>query len=84
VVFVPAARVTHFNVQQDLSGWKLAEHRKGILAYFTLYRPRWQATIIRLSILVSHGLTALAARPFNKASADAHWLAARMAATWKL
>ncbi|PJF39343.1 MAG: hypothetical protein CUN54_08920, partial [Phototrophicales bacterium] len=39
VVLVAEARIIHHNEAQDLTGWKLTEHRKSILAYFTKYRP---------------------------------------------
>lgn len=84
VVFVPAARVTHFNQQQDLSGWKLAEHRKGILAYFLLYRPHWQAVIIRLGIAFFHALATFSLFFFNRQGASSHWQTTQMALKWKL
>jgi len=84
VVFVPSARVTHYNLAQDLSGWKLTEHRKGVLAYFLQYRPAWQAHIIRLAIILSHTLASFVTVPFNRDVARTHWQTVRMGMTWKI
>lgn len=84
VVFLPSACVTHHNLSQDLSGWKLTEYRKSVLAYFVQYRPAWQAFVIRLSIVLTHLLAALVNMPFRRDAARTHWQTVRMALTWKL
>lgn len=73
VILIPTARIVHYNPGQDISGWKLAEHRKGILSYFTAYRPRWQAAIIRLSIIFFNFWAAVFWFPFNRENAHSHW-----------
>lgn len=83
IVLVADSLVTHFNDNQDLSGWKLAEHRKSILNYFLLYRPRWQAAIIRIGIILAHSPLAVLCRPFNPALARSHWQAALVGLAWR-
>jgi N-acetylglucosaminyl-diphospho-decaprenol L-rhamnosyltransferase len=82
VALVTEAQVTHYSPKQDLSGWKLAEHRKSILSYYQRYRPAWQMVVIRLSIIVFHTLYALVLWPFNRAVAASHWQTVRMGRTW--
>ena len=82
IAVVGGAAVVHHNASQDLSGWKLAEHRKGILNYYVRYRPRWQAVVIRAAIVACHGVRAAAtALPIPKQS-RAEWQTVRMALTW--
>lgn len=80
--FVAEAKVTHFNKEQDLKGWKLVEHRKGILNYFQRYRPRWQTLIIRCGIVIAHGLAAFFQIPFNRNQAAAHWKTVQLGLFW--
>ncbi len=84
IVFVPSSRITHYNPKQDLSGWKLAEHRKGMLAYFSKYRPRWQAVVIRLSIIFFNFWAALFWFLFDRENAHAHWLTMKMGLRWRM
>jgi GT2 family glycosyltransferase len=82
VVFVAAAHVTHYNPTTDLTGWKLAEHRKAILGYFLRYRPRWQYTVIRGAIILTHSTYAALYALFQPAKRRAHWATVKMA--WQL
>jgi len=82
IALVADALITHFNETQDLSGWKLAEHQKSILNYFLLYRPHWQAAVIRASIVLAHAPLALLCLPFNQEWAHSHWQAACVGLTW--
>jgi GT2 family glycosyltransferase len=78
VVLVSEARITHFNPQQELTGWRLAEHRKGILNYYLRYRSHWQALMIRAGIVFFHTLWAVLNMPFRHSEAHSHWLAVRV------
>ncbi len=78
VVFVAEARVIHYNPANDLTGWRLAEHRKGIICYFQKYRSPWQAVVLRGSVVGFHGLGALLLAPFNREKARAHWKAVQV------
>ena len=82
VLFVPQVQITHYNLNQPLDGWKLAEHRKSILNYFIRYRPQWQAVLIRLSIVVLHGLWMILNLPFSQERARQHGLAAQVGLRW--
>lgn len=84
VVLLPGATVTHYNPTTDLTGWKLAEHRKSLIALFTRYKPRWQSWLIRSAIVFFHSLYALLNWPFNRAESRAHAQAVRMALAFKL
>lgn len=84
VVFVPSARVTHYNREADLSGGKLIEARKGILAYFLLYRPAWQVIVVRLSIILCHTLAMMVTLPFDRKRANTHWQTVKIGATWNI
>lgn len=83
IVLVAEAKVTHYNPATDISGWRLAEHRKGTLAYFSRYRPRWQAAMIRMAIIGFHGIWALVNLPFNRPRSRDHWRTVRLAVSWK-
>ncbi len=82
VVFVSGACITHYNIEQKVQGWKLVEHRKGILNYFHRYRPRWQTRVIRGGIVMAHGLAAIFQIPFDSAQASAHWKTVQLGLTW--
>src|SRR5690606_32239801 len=56
IALVANESIKHFNVTQELIGWRLAEHRKGMLSFFCRHRPRWQVWILRASIIFFHGL----------------------------
>lgn len=79
IAVVSDARVIHLNESQDLSGWRLAEHRKGILGYFIRYKPRWQQYTIRAVIAMAHGLRGLVMIPFDRSDSYANWQAFRIA-----
>ncbi|MCU0515188.1 MAG: glycosyltransferase [Anaerolineae bacterium] len=79
VVLVTEALVTHLNPTNDLTGWRLAEHRRGTLAYFYRYRQRWEGQVLRAGIVVLHGLWALLLRPVHPARSRDHAGAVRMA-----
>jgi hypothetical protein len=83
VMFVPQVIITHYNLSQPLEGWKLAEHRKSILNYFIRYRPRWQAQLIRASIVIFHGLWALLNLPFSRQRFHQHKQAAQIGLWWR-
>jgi GT2 family glycosyltransferase len=83
VMFVPQVVITHYNLSQLLEGWKLAEHRKSILNYFIRYRPRWQAWIIRVTIVMFHGLWALLNLPFSRQRVHQHWKAVQIGLWWQ-
>lgn len=82
VAVVAETRVIHLNENQDLSGWRLAEHRKGILSYFIRYKPHWQQFVIRAVIAVAHGLRGFLLTPFDRSAAEENWQAFRVA-FWK-
>jgi GT2 family glycosyltransferase len=79
VVLLADTSITHFNVEQPLEGWKLTEHRKGMLSYYLRYRPAWQGFVLRISIFILHGLRAALSLLFARERAQAEWAAARMA-----
>jgi len=84
IVFMPQVAVTHYNVRRLPTGWKLAEHRKSILAYFLRYKPRWQSVIVRVSIIIFHLLWAFLNLPISRGQARQHWLAVRVGLHWRL
>ena len=77
------ATIIHFNEAQDFLGWKLAEHRKGILNYYVRYRPHWQALIIRVSIISFHSIRGIANTLFDRRQSRSEWQTVRMALSWK-
>jgi GT2 family glycosyltransferase len=79
IALVAETSVTHYNSEQPLKGWKLAEHRKGILNYYVRYRPEWQALIIRAALIGLHSLRALGASLFDRGQAAAELRVVRMA-----
>jgi GT2 family glycosyltransferase len=79
VVFVPTTRITHFNTSQELSGWKLAEHRKAILCYFLRYKTRWETKVLRFTIFTLHGVRGTFLRIAGRKSASDHFAAAKIA-----
>ena len=83
IAIVGDAIIIHHNEAQDLMGWKLAEHRKGILNYYVRYRPRWQALIIRVSIILFHSIRAVATALFDRSQSHSEWQTMRMALSWK-
>jgi GT2 family glycosyltransferase len=87
LVLVTEARVTHYGVGQArlrLGGWLLVEDRKASLAYYLQYRPRRQALVVRLEIIIFHSLYTLGWFPFSRQRAADHWRVARMATTYRL
>ncbi|MBL8146976.1 MAG: glycosyltransferase family 2 protein [Anaerolineae bacterium] len=80
---VGEAEVIHLNQSQDLSGWRLAEHRKGMLTYFIRYQPPWQSLILRGAISFFHGLYALLWWPVDRARSISHWRACGVGWNWK-
>jgi GT2 family glycosyltransferase len=79
IVVVADTHVTHFNVEQKLEGWVLAEHRRGILNYFCRYRCAWQAWSIRAGIVFFHGIRYFFNLIFNRQAAPGDRLAVQMA-----
>lgn len=84
VALLPGAKVTHYNPTTDLKGWKLAEHRKSLIALFTRYKPRWQSLIVRAAIIVFHGLYGLLNRPFSPDESRAHAGAVKIALSFQI
>ncbi len=84
IVLVAEAQITHYNPQSELRGWKLAEHRKSILHYFSTYKSKTQAAIIRIAIIGTHSLMALCYFPFDRKTAHDHWQAVKIGLYWKL
>jgi GT2 family glycosyltransferase len=85
VAIVPQAQVTHYGSGQaelELHGWQLVEDRKAILNYFIKHKPRWQALIIRLAIILAHGLTGLFWWLVRSQRAQAHFETARVGLAW--
>jgi GT2 family glycosyltransferase len=79
---VAEAEVTHLNLAQDLSGWKLAEHRKGMLNYFIRYKPRWQAMVLRAALVIAHAMHAALWFPVSRPRSHAHAQAVKVGLTW--
>lgn len=80
---VGEAEVIHLNQSQDLAGWKLAEHRKGMLNYFIRYQPRWQAIVLRAAITLFHGLYAALWWPVDRTRSKSNWQACLVGWQWK-
>lgn len=80
---VGETEVIHLNLSQDLVGWKLAEHRKGMLNYFVRYQPQWQAVALRAAMIFFHALYALVWLPFDRLRARSHWSAALVGWQWQ-
>ncbi len=78
IVLVGDAEITHLNPAQDLTDWRLAEHRKGMIGYFVRYRPKWQSVLLRAAIAIFHCVFAAFLLPFNRRKSRAHWLACRV------
>jgi hypothetical protein len=83
VHIVTETYITHFNTQQNLSGWFLVEHRKGILNYFCRYRPGWQAITLRGALIFFHGVRAVVNTLFNRKAAPYDWQIVGMAWRWR-
>jgi hypothetical protein len=83
LALVTEAQITHYNPQSELTGWKLAEHRKSILQYFLNYRSRTQTLIIRCAIIGVHTIGTLVYLPLNRAKSRAHWQAVKVGLYWK-
>jgi GT2 family glycosyltransferase len=83
VVLLAETFITHFNTDQPLEGWKLAEHRKGMLSYFIRYRSRGQAFALRAAMFTLHTLRAGLCLIFAPRRARAEWGAARVALTFQ-
>lgn len=80
---VSEAQVVHLNTTQDLTGWKLAEHRKGMMNYFIRYKPRWQSFVLRAALVFFHGLYALVWLPVNTKKASAHRQSCLVGLKWR-
>ena len=83
IAIVGDSVIIHHNEAQDLLGWKLAEHRKGILNYYVRYRPRWQALVIRVTIISFHSIRAVATTLFDRSQSRTEWQTVHMALSWK-
>jgi len=83
IAVVADASITHFNVDKDIHGWQLAEHRKGMLNYYCRYRPRWQAYVLRMAIVVLHSLRGGANLLVDPSRAKGDWMAVHVALTWQ-
>lgn len=83
IAVVAEAKITHFNVDKDITGWKLAEHRKGMLNYYCRYRPAWQAWILRVAIVFFHGLRCLYNSIFDRKRAEGDWLTVLVGLRWR-
>jgi len=86
VAIVPQAVVTHIDSGQSqlkAQGWQLVEDRRAILNYFIKHKPTWQARVIRLTIVVVHGLTGILWAIVRSPRAEGHLQAARMGLRWK-
>lgn len=79
VVRVGQAAVTHYGQGQArlrLRGWVLAEDRLALVAYFSRYRPRWEAGLLRAVVIVVHGIYALLWWPLDRDRSRDHRAAA--------
>ncbi len=86
VAIVPQAVVTHIDSGQSqlkMQGWQLVEDRRAILNYFIKHKPAWQARVIRLTIVVVHGLMGILWAIVRSPRAEGHLQAARMGLRWK-
>lgn len=83
IAVVSTTSITHFNVEQALRGWKLAEHRKGLLNYFCRYRPAWEALLIRGAIIASHSLRGAYHLVTDREQATGDFMAVRLALSWR-
>ena len=83
VALVTSARLIHLNPAQDLSGWKLAEHRKGTLAYFVRYRSAKQAKLLRGALIFFYGLRVGLVRLFKPELVEDYWSVVQMARQYR-
>lgn len=74
---------THYNVDKDVRGWKLAEHRKGMLNFFCRYRPQRQSWILRIAIVFFHCLRWIFNIIFDRERANGDWLTIKVALNWQ-
>jgi hypothetical protein len=82
IVLMATVTVVHFNVDKDIRGWKLAEHRKGILNYFSQYRVAWKTYSLCGVILLFHTLRGAFNTIFDRERAGGYWQTVRMAWCW--
>lgn len=75
--------IKHYNIDKDVRGWKLAEHRKGMLNFFCRYRPSWQIWILRLAMIIFHSLRGLFNIIFDRQRAEGDWMTVKLALTWQ-
>lgn len=86
VAIVPQAVVTHVDSGQSqlkMQGWQLVEDRRAILNYFIKHKPAWQARMIRLTIVIVHGLMGVLWAIMRSPRAEGHLQAARMGLRWR-
>lgn len=86
VVYVPEARVTHYGLGQaqlKLTGWMLREDRKASLNYYLKHRPRWQAMLVRVAIVLAHSFWGLVWLLPDHKRGRANFDTVRMALTFK-
>ena len=83
IAVVGDATVIHLNASQDLTGWKLVEHRKGILNYYIRYRPRWQSILIRSCIIGFHSIRGTITTFAAPKQSRPEWQTVRMALSWR-
>jgi GT2 family glycosyltransferase len=80
---VSETHITHFNAVQNLKGWQLVEHRKGMLSYFYRYQSHWQAILIRISLIVLHSLRAMLSILFIPGQFKSEIMVVKLAIGWK-
>jgi GT2 family glycosyltransferase len=82
IVLLATVAVVHFNVDKDIRDWKLAEHRKGMLNYFSRYRATWKKYSLCTAILLFHTLRGAFNTIFDRKRAGGDWQTVRMAWSW--
>jgi hypothetical protein len=83
VAVIADTYIIHYNVDKDLRGWQLAEHRKGMLNFFCRYRPKWQVRVLRLVMIVFHSLRWLFNLFFDRQRAEDDCLSIIVALKWQ-
>jgi len=83
IAMIADAEIVHFNTDKDIHGWKLGEHRKGMLNFFYRYRPRWQTWGLRMALVFFHGLRWLFNLIFDRKRAHGDWLALNVGLAWQ-
>ena len=83
VAYIASAKVTHYGIGQRISYRTLVDDRISLLNYYLKHKPKWQAAVLRMAIVTTHSLGAVACLPFNSEWSQAYWQTTLLVARWQ-